>query len=116
MSDIDWPNVTDNELRLLASYGNTPEIVAAAKAEQARRKAQQEPPNLTYTEFALLRAVVEGTFRRRRGAPPLGESPQVQGLVRAGFARLDGNRLLVTEDGLGAMEAYAYDLSRNRRA
>jgi hypothetical protein len=30
---IDWPTLTDNELRLLAEYGNTPEIVAAAKAE-----------------------------------------------------------------------------------
>jgi hypothetical protein len=37
MSDIDWPNVTERELDLLARYGNTPEIVAAAKAEQARR-------------------------------------------------------------------------------
>jgi hypothetical protein len=41
MSDIDWPNLTERELDLLARYGNTPEVVAAAKAEQARRQADE---------------------------------------------------------------------------
>jgi hypothetical protein len=41
ISDIDWPNLTERELDLLARYGNTPEVVAAAQAEQARRRAEE---------------------------------------------------------------------------
>lgn len=36
-NDIDWPKMTDHELELLAEYGNTAEIVVAARCEQARR-------------------------------------------------------------------------------
>jgi hypothetical protein len=43
-SDIDWPNLTERELDLLARYGNTPEVVAAAQAEQARRQTENETP------------------------------------------------------------------------
>jgi hypothetical protein len=46
ISDIDWPALTERELDLLARYGNTPEVVDAAKAEQARRQAEViRPPD-----------------------------------------------------------------------
>src|SRR4051812_17641885 len=46
---IDWANLSDSELRLLAERGNTPEIVVAAKAEQARRRKVCSLCGKTYT-------------------------------------------------------------------
>src|SRR6185436_13823879 len=42
MEDIDYPALTERELDLLARHGNTPEIVAAAQAEQERRSPRHQ--------------------------------------------------------------------------
>jgi hypothetical protein len=60
------------------------------------------------SEFLILRGIVEGTIRPRPSANPVA-SPTVAGMVEKGWVRVDGKRLCITEDGLGALECEEAD-------
>jgi hypothetical protein len=67
---------------------------------------------LSILEYCVLRAIQRGELRRRASAPPAESEPTLASLLERGLLVQRGEKLLLTEDGVGALEVHELPAKR----